>query len=128
MICSPIGVAKVLAGLHHPLRLETPHPLRGFSFGEEPIWRNVIHREGATYIKVHFEKFELAPGAKVVISSPKSRNSFTYTGKRVLERGSFWTGYVFGDIAFIEVFSEVAEPDFGYVIDKYSAGCGGPCR
>jgi sulfur relay (sulfurtransferase) DsrC/TusE family protein len=111
-----------IAGYHHPLHLETPHPLKVKSLDNQPIWRDVIHHEGATYIRVHFEKFELAPGAKVVISSPKDSYTFTYTVKGVLERGNFWSASVVGDTAIIEVWSKVADAGFGYVIEEYSAG------
>lgn len=122
LIVPTIAGAQQIVGWHHPLTLETPHPVPVNVRGDKGVWKDVIRHKGATYISVHFEKFDLNPGARVVISSPYDPYSFTFTGKGVLEKGNFWATHVYGDTAIIELYSEVADPGFGYVIDKYSAG------
>jgi hypothetical protein len=45
---------------------ETPHP---YIKGENNVWSQTIKYEGATYISVHFSKFELAPGDFFLVRS-----------------------------------------------------------
>jgi len=119
---APAGHAQVVVGYHHPYQMETPHPYRTGVPDGEPVSRHIIHHEGATYIAVHFERFDLGPGDSVVISSVDDPYSFTFTGKGVLEMGAFWATHVYGDTAVVELLSDSTAPGFGYVIDKYSAG------
>lgn len=120
---SGTAAAQVVVGRHHPLRLETPHPLpvlRGP--GAQRVWHEEIRYPGATYIAVHFERFDLPEGASVVISSPDDPYTFTFEGKGVLQRGRFWATHVYGDTALIDVYNTGTEAGFGFVIDKFSAG------
>lgn len=119
-LASPAS-GQVEVGRHHATRIATPHWSLPSSTSL-PSWEVTLSHPGATYIAVHFEVFDLAPGARVVISSPDDPDRFTFTGRGVQDRGSFWATHVYGDEARIEVFEETAGSSFGFVIDRYSAG------
>jgi len=50
---------------------------------------HVVHEPGATYIKVHFSHFSLAPNDFVTVSNPAGTEVHTYHGERVYSDSDF---------------------------------------
>jgi len=58
------AIPRVRVGELATRELSTPHP---YPSGIEQTFE--IHHPGATYIKVHFSKFDLAPGDRLEVAS-----------------------------------------------------------
>lgn len=95
------------------------HPYRAV-FGE-PAWERTIAFEGATYIRVHFSAFDLAPGDYLEISSPDGSHYRAYTRQGIHGDGSFWAFTVPGDTAILRLFAETGDT-YGFEIDQYGRG------
>ncbi len=84
-------------------------------------WEVEVHHPGATYIALHFAKFDLPPGEEVVISDAQGGQSYTLTGKGKMGLGRFWAQHVKGDRAVLRFYTWRGHPT-GFVIDQYAAG------
>ncbi len=81
----------------------------------------VVHYPGATYIRVHFSRFDLAPGDRVVVSSPDGAVAHVYEDRGPFGTGEFWAFAVDGDTAIVRL--EAASGGGGGVeIDSYGRG------
>lgn len=76
---------------------------------------------GATYIRVHFSRFDLAPGDRVVISSPDGAVAHVYEGRGPFGTGEFWAFAVDGDTAIVRLEAAVGGGG-GVEIDSYGRG------
>lgn len=105
----------------------TAHP---YAFEQRPdsreVWRDTLHHPGATYIQLHFSRFQLAAGDHVIVRSPDGEQSFRYEG---LGRGGygldprgFWSRRVMGDSAIVELHSDGRGSGYGYEIDIFTRG------
>lgn len=77
---------------------------------------------GATYIAVHFKKFDLAPGDELIISDALGGQAHRLTGLGKMDLGEFWAQHVKGDTVVLELISANDTPGKGFVIDEYAAG------
>jgi hypothetical protein len=97
------------------IELATPQP---YPAGTEQ-W--VVHYPGATYIRLHFSRFDLAPGDRLVVSSPEGLREQVYTGRGPFGTGEFWAFAVDGDTAIVRLEAEVGGGD-GVEIDAFGRG------
>lgn len=81
-----------------------------------------LKHDGATYIALHFDRFDLAPGDAVVISDAKGGQSYRMTGLGKRDAGAFWARHIKGDTAVIEWITDGPVADHGFSIDEYAAG------
>lgn len=107
-----------------PFRAESPHPYP-IAPPDAPAWEITIRHPGTTYISVHFDRFELGPGDRVVVRSPDAARVSVYTGHGRSGMGAFWAAHIMGDVAVVELFSSGPGPHgWGVSIDQYAAGFG----
>jgi len=108
--------------------LSTPHPYTSSGQDEAVLtWADQIVSPGATYIKLHFSRFELAPGDYVVVRSvTHEEQTWTYTGSGLrglgAEPGGFYATIVYGDTANIELYSVGEAGAYGFDIDYFYRG------
>ncbi len=99
-------------------RLESPHPYR-------EGWSTVVHYPGASYIAVHFDRFELAPGDRLELTDPAGNYKHTYTGRGFQDRGGdFWGLSILGDTMIITLRAQqsIDTDKFGVLIDRWTHG------
>ncbi|UCF68209.1 MAG: trypsin-like peptidase domain-containing protein [Acidobacteriota bacterium] len=104
--------------------IETPHPYPPGSPPGTVVWSERLHWPGASYIAVHFSRFELAPGDRLVLHDPAGRYRHTYTGRGLRDQGGdFWGLSILGDTMLLELIAtNPNEPAFGVVIDRWAHG------
>ena len=81
-----------------------------------------ISHPGATYIAIHFKKFNLAAGDSLIVSDPAGGQSYVLEGKGKMNAGKFWSQHVKGDTIVLELVTAGQQPSKGFVIDEYAAG------
>ena len=105
-----------------PYIANSPHPYPGGG-GNAPVWTEVIEHPGATFIGVHFDRFELAPGDRLVVRSESGLQRHVYTGRGRAELGTFWASHIKGDVAILELFSPgQGGGAWGLSVDMVAAG------
>jgi hypothetical protein len=113
------------------------------SYLRENSFRQVVHYPDASYIKVHFSRFDLLPGDTVTVSSPDGSQHISYPGSGYTfgEESGFWPLSIMGDTAIIELHSGgaseeeidnhaaykkamdgAAVEDLGFLIDQFARG------
>ena len=98
--------------------LSTAHPYAG---GIEQVFE--IEHPGATYVKVHFSKFDLAPGDQLTIESADGRERYVFRGKGYKQKGeNFWGTSVIGEKAILRLQSNNPDGGYGFDIDYYAYG------
>jgi hypothetical protein len=85
-------------------------------------FRWTLTHTGATYIAIHFEKFDLGPGEELVISDGNGRQEVRLSGLGKMDLGTFWAQHVKGDTAVMEFITSGSKPGKGFKIDEYAAG------
>ncbi len=113
------GPEPAKVGELEPISIATPHPYPT-DLGQEPM-RWTIRWPGATYIRVHFGAFDLAPGDSVVLSNEAGTERFTYTKKGPHGNGAFWANTIVGDTAVVELQASVGG-GAGFEIDSFGRG------
>ena len=122
VVATGMASAQLKVGDEVSFRADSPHPYPT-GRGDAPAWNMTIEHPGATYIAVHFDRFELAPGDRVVVRSGSARQSYTFREQGKAKLGTFWATHIKGDHAVIELFSPRPGPGgWGVSIDKYVAG------
>ena len=119
--------AQVTVGEHVPVELGTPNPYPSSGSTEPKLsWSEEILHPGATYIAVHFERFQLAEGDYVIVRSPDSKQHWTYTGNGRRDLGisadGFFATHIKGDHALIELYTTGLATGEGFRIDLYGRG------
>lgn len=118
-------------GEHVEFELQTAHPYVGSGAPIPQLsWSQEIHHSGATYIAVHFARFELAPGDFAVVRSPDGKQAWRYEGlgkgNRGLDPGGFFAVHIKGDRAVVELFTAGLNlglsPAWGLLVDRYGRG------
>jgi hypothetical protein len=104
--------------------IETPHPYPTGSAEGEIVWQRTIHWPDASYIKVHFDRFELAPGDRLVLRDPDGKYEHVYTGRGFQDRGGdFWGLSILGDTMELTLLSfNPQHQSFGLAIDRWAHG------
>src|SRR5437870_5508237 len=126
MAMDPGRVVKI--GEEAMVRMETPHPLPAVE-ANGPAWRDIFTWPGASYIADHFERFVLAPGEKVVVSTSDGAHSSTFEAEgKPLTGGTFWATHVPGDTCIVTSYGNGGRPGFGYVVDRFAHGYPAPLR
>lgn len=117
----------ITVGEHVQLELETPHPYTASgAAAPELTWSDRIVHPGATYVAIHFARFELAPGDYVVVRSPDGRQKWEYRGRGKRDLGmtkdGFFAAHIKGAEAVVELYTAGDGAAFGYRIDLYGRG------
>ncbi len=113
---SPTLEARTRVGVRVEQRIDSAHP---YAQGER-VWE--IHHPGATYVKPHFSRFELAPGDRLEIASPDGRERYFFTGEGYKGKGEdFWGNSVLGDRAILRLQS-VTGGAWGFAVDSVAVG------
>ncbi len=116
-----------IVGEHQFETFETPHPYPS-SGSESPLlsWSDEIFFPDATYIAVHFSRFQLAPGDYLVVRSPDGKQSRTYQNLGRHDLGvtpeGFFATHVKGDTAILELYTSGSQEAYGYKVDFYGRG------
>lgn len=114
--------AQVRAGYEVPFSAESPHPYPTGT-GSTPAWSLEVKHPDATYIAIHFDRFDLAPGDRLVIRSPSGRQRHVLTERGRHNLGTFWAPHIKGDTAVLELMSPGRnQGGWGVSIDRYAAG------
>ena len=121
LAAAPIAAspAPTRIGELEPLQLASPSPY-GKAFGADAR-EYVVRYPGATYIRVHFSKFDLAPGDWLTISSPDGEESFSYAGKGPNATGEFWANTILGDSAILRMQATTGGYG-GFEVDSFGRG------
>lgn len=122
-----IAAAQVTVGEHVEELYQTSHPYPSSGAdAPELTWSEEILHPGATYIALHFSRFQLADGDHVVVRSPDSKQSWTYRGLGRHELGltedGFFATHIKGDHAIVELFTTGHASGHGFTIDRYGRG------
>ncbi len=105
-------------GEFEPLAISTPHPYP--RHGAEPLEQEILF-PGASYVRLHFSRFELNDGDWVEVASPDGQQLWRYAGKGPHGSGEFWAFTIFGEAAILRVYSPQGG---GYGFDVDGAGRG----
>jgi V8-like Glu-specific endopeptidase len=113
-------------GEEAPIALKSPEirTLAGDG-GSKIVWSTEIRRDGASYIAPHFSRFDLPPGAALVIRSPRGERSWKLsgTGKGNLGRTKgFWGIHIPGPAAVLELWASGPVPAGAVVLDRFAHG------
>lgn len=106
----------------------SPHPYSGTdATAGTLVWSQSVKHDGASYIAVHFSKFELAEGDYLLVKSPDNERSWSYTGRGNYNSEKpdegFWSIPIYGSELLIEIHKTSANSDhYGYTIDRYARG------
>ena len=124
LMIAGVGTTAALAqvekvGELEPLSIGTSHPY--FAKAGEPSQEWVIRHSGATYIRVHFSAFDLAPGDALVIASPDGLDRNVYTGLGPHGTSEFWAFAVPGDTAVLTLQSSLGG-GYGFEVDSFGRG------
>ncbi len=116
--------AQEKIGVEEYMDFSTPHPYPFISGSDEPSWIDVVSYPDASFIKIHFSKFNLAPGDKVVVRSPNHTESYEFTdrGNWKGNSGTFYATRIMGDTAFVELYTSGEKSGYGYEIDHFVRG------
>lgn len=103
-------------------KLESRHPYNGSKTKNiELVSTQRIFEKNASYIAVHFEKFELKKGDYLIIRNPENTRNWRYS-LDAQNRKKFWSVHIYGQEAIIEIYSRNTEGGYGYKIDKIAKG------
>ena len=101
------------------ISLGTSHP---YGIGSGPNARTwSVHNPGATYLRLHFSQFDLAPGDMLQLANGDGSESFAYTGKGPHGTGEFWANVILGDTLVLRLQSSTGGA-FGFEVDSYGRG------
>lgn len=119
----PGALAKIEAGEHIPINLDTPQGYKGAADPQgEWGWSYTLKHTGASYIAIHFVDFDLAPGDYLVVSDPVGEQFYTLEGRGKMNAGTFWARHIRGDTVELSLFKVNPQGGRGFVIDEYVAG------
>lgn len=95
---------------------------------ERPVvWSETVHSPGATFLRLHFSKFNLPDGDFLTVRGFEGKELWTYTGAGPKGDGEFWSFVVESDLAVIELHAgpqadDVRGSDYGLTIDRIAHG------
>ena len=110
----------VLAGDTRPYFASTPHPYPVGSDNRPVVWSDTIKSPGATFLRIHFVNFDLAPGDFLTIHGSKGE-VHRYEGKGPRGNGEFWSFSTDGDTATVRLHGGKSIGN-GYTIDRIGHG------
>jgi lysyl endopeptidase len=115
---------RIRAGEELAYQVATP-PVYPRGGPDRPVtWSQTIASNGATFLRIHFQRLNLPPGDYVTISNPDRAEVWTYTGRGPDGTGSFWSFAVQGNTALIELHGGPIGKDrrHGLAIDRIAHG------
>lgn len=118
------GRIKVGEELAYEAGTPRAYPLGG---PNRPVsWSETVASPGATFLRIHFNKFNLPDGDYLTVSSPDGADFWTYTGKGPRGTGEFWSFSVEADTAVVELHSSArpvkANGRHGVSLDRIAHG------
>ncbi|UCC31674.1 MAG: trypsin-like peptidase domain-containing protein [Phycisphaerales bacterium] len=123
MVCAMAQAQEPMkVGEHYPIHVDSrgSSDMEGMSTATGRVYE--ITHPGATFMGVHFARFDLAPGDFVRVSDADGGQSYTMEGKGKMNAGIFWSQHVKGDTIVLELVTTGDNPGKGFVINKYGAG------
>ncbi|HYE64298.1 MAG TPA: serine protease [Pyrinomonadaceae bacterium] len=100
---------------------ESPHPYPQGRSDRSVVWVDTIVSPSATFVRVHFKGFHLAPGDYITVSNPDGSEFWTYTDRGPNGDGDFWAFAVNGDTAVVAIHGGL-RGGYGYRIDAIGHG------
>jgi trypsin-like peptidase len=121
-----LGVApawsQIEIGRHETVRIESALNYHGVTRGAtQLVWSEVITRPGASYLAIHFSRFELASGDVLMLTDAKGGQGYRLEGHGKGE-GTFWARHVDGDTVRLELHAKNRSGGPGFVIDEIAVG------
>lgn len=113
--------APIQVGSVEPISIKSETLAGAGAFATRHGWELTIHHPGATYIALHFAKFDLPAGESVTVSDGVGLQAYTLSGRGKRNAGLFWARHVKGDTAILQ-FSTHRPFATGFEIDRYAAG------
>lgn len=117
---------RIKVGDELPYAVSSPavYPLGGV---DRPVsWSETVASPGATFLRIHFKRFNLPDGDFLTVSSPDGSEFWTYTGRGPRGTGELWSFAVESDSALVELHSGSqlkGRPDrYGVAIDRIAHG------
>lgn len=125
---APVEAQKpVKVGDELPYFASTPKAYPRGAADRPVVWSETVVSPGATFLRVHFSRFNLPDGDYVTVSSPDGTDFWTYTGKGPHATGELWSFMVEGDTAIVSLHAGSAaiqgrRARFGLAIDRIAHG------
>ena len=123
MVCAMAQAQEPMkVGEHYPIHVDSrgSSDVEGMSTTTGQMYE--ISHPGATFMGVHFARFDLAPGDFMIVSDANGGQSYVLEGKGKMNAGTFWSQHVKGDTIVLELVTTGEVPGKGFVINKYGAG------
>ena len=128
-----IVLAAAVVAAEEPLRVGELFPITIDSTGRVGlestatptgrIWQ--LHHPDATYLALHFSRFELAPGDQLFVSDPAGGQKASVTWRGAAEDATFWSRHVKGNTLVLEYVSTsliASARSSAFAVDEYAAG------
>ena len=99
----------------------TGHASTGTPTGR--VWE--LRHPGATYLSLHFSRFELAPGDQLFVSDQRGGQRQLVSDRGTAEDAAFWARHVNGDTLVLELVSTSlasSAPRSAFRVEEYAAG------
>lgn len=119
--------AQVVVGEYALAEIRSQHPYeKPGTDGPKLVFEREIFHPEATYIALHFSRFDLAPGDFVIVRSPDSTQYWEYRdqGRKGLglDPDGFFATQIKGEIAIIELYAQGVGTGYGFDVDFYGRG------
>jgi len=121
LLLSSPALAQVKTGGIGAYHASSPRPYADGHASMPAVWSDEVRSPGATFIRLHFSEFDLAPGDRLVISNPAGSESHEYTGRGPKGRGEFWSRSIDGEALVIALYAK-GRGGNGYTIDEIGEG------
>jgi hypothetical protein len=108
LVLAAPGLAREQAGyvdLVNAAEFAPPRPYPAAGEAGPFVWRGDIVRPGATFIKIHFAEFALAPGDTLTVAGPDGSQVREYRDLGPRGTGEFWAFAVRGERALVTLTS-----------------------
>ncbi len=118
---------RIKVGDELPYKVASPAAYPTGAAHRPVVWSETVVSPGATFLRLHFNKFNLPDGDYLTISSPDGEEFWTYTGKGPRGTGAFWAFSVEGDTAVLELHTgnrldRARARRFGLAVDRIAHG------
>lgn len=119
-----------IIGVYEPLSVRGAVMTGVSKENNAPVKSDVVSFDQASYISVHFSKFNLPQGHYVIVRSEDNSVQHKYTGLGRAQQGlssyGFFATYVRGDTAIVDYYAnnvqEIDQGNYGYRIDMFGRG------
>lgn len=102
--------------------IESNHPYNGSKTKNIELVPTLrIFEKNASYIAVHFEKFDIKKGDYLIVRNPDNTRSWKYS-LNTQHKKRFWSIHIYGQEVIIEIYSKNKKGGYGYKIDKIAKG------